>query len=72
MGKINGWSSALDSLGQIFGPLVVGLIFGLYGHFWLGLLIGLLSIIAFIMNFKKIEMFDFTNMKSDLSKLEKK
>ena len=72
MGKINGWSSALDSLGQIFGPLIVGLLFGLYGPFWLGVLIGSLSIIAFTMNFKKIEMFDFTNMKSDMSQLEKK
>ena len=72
MGKINGWSSSLDSLAAIFGPLVVGFIFTLYGPFWLGLLMASLSIVAFIMNFKKIEMFDFTNVKSDLSQLEKK
>jgi len=59
MGKINGYTSSLDSLGGIIGPLVVGFIIGLHGAFWLGLLMTCLAVIAFIMNQKEIKPFSY-------------
>ena len=59
MGKINGYTSSLDSLGGIIGPLIVGFIIGIYGAFWLSLLITCLSLVAFVMNLKEIQPYSY-------------
>lgn len=59
MGKINGYSSSLDSLARIIGPLIVGFIIGAYDHFWLGLLLTIIALIAFLMNLKEIKPFTY-------------
>jgi len=59
MGKINGYTSSLDSFGGIIGPLIVGFIMGVYGAFWLSLLITCLALVAFMMNLKKIEPYSY-------------
>ena len=73
MGKINGYTSSLDSFGGIIGPLIVGFIIGIYGAFWLALLMTALAVIAFIMNLKKIIPFSYRiqhkqQMKEPISK----
>jgi MFS family permease len=59
MGKINGYTSSLDSLGGIIGPLMVGFIIGVYGAFWLGLLMTCFALIAFVMNLKDIKPYSY-------------
>ena len=59
MGKINGYTSSLDSFGGIIGPLIVGLIIGIYGAFWLSLLMTALALVAFVMNQKDIKPFSY-------------
>lgn len=59
MGKINGYTSSLDSLGGIIGPLIVGFIIGVYGAFWLSLFITCLAFVAFVMNLKEIQPYSY-------------
>jgi MFS family permease len=59
MGKINGYSSSLDSFARIIGPLIVGFLIGAYDHFWLGLLLTIIALIAFLMNLKEIKPFTY-------------
>ncbi len=59
MGKINGYTSSLDSLGGIIGPLMVGFIIGVYGAFWLGLLMTCFALVAFVMNLKDITPYSY-------------
>ncbi len=59
MGKINGYSSSLDSFARIIGPLIVGFLIGTYDHFWLGLLLTIIALIAFLMNLKEIKPFTY-------------
>ncbi len=68
MGKINGVTSALDSLAAIVGPLIAGFLIGLYGPWWLALFMAIVAVVTFFMNLKKIELFDFSNMKSGFQK----
>ena len=54
MGKINGYTTTLDSLSQIAGPITGALILTMYDPSWLGVCLGLIAVVAFIMFFKKI------------------
>lgn len=65
MGKINGYSSSLDSFARIVGPLIAGFIIGAYGHFWLGLLMASISLVAFIMNLKDIKPYSYRIQKKE-------
>ena len=65
MGKINGVSSSLDSLARVVGPLIAGFIIGAYGHFWLGLLMAAVALVAFVMNLKDIKPYTYRIQKKD-------
>jgi MFS family permease len=53
-GKINGVTSTMDSMGQIFGPLLGTLFIQELPIFWYGFVMGLLALIAFVMAFRMI------------------
>ncbi|MFX1257464.1 MAG: MFS transporter [Promethearchaeota archaeon] len=54
MGKINGFTTTLDSLAQIAGPIIGTLILSFYESYWLGICMSLIALVAFIMVFKHI------------------
>ncbi|MFX0073111.1 MAG: MFS transporter, partial [Candidatus Hermodarchaeota archaeon] len=54
MGKINGYTTTLDSSAQIAGPIVGTLILSFYEPHWLGIVMSLIALVAFLMVFKKI------------------
>ena len=54
MGKINGYTTTLDSLAQIAGPISGTIILSIYDPSWLGITLGLIALVAFVMIFKKI------------------
>ncbi|MFX1257463.1 MAG: MFS transporter [Promethearchaeota archaeon] len=58
-GKINGFTSSLDSLARIIGPLIAGFMIGAYNPFWLGILMCIFALIAFLMILKKIKPFTY-------------
>ena len=53
-GKINGFSSALDSVAQIIGPLLGPLILDTLPPYWLGIVVSIIAFPAFLMSFQKI------------------
>ncbi|MCK4239117.1 MAG: MFS transporter, partial [Candidatus Lokiarchaeota archaeon] len=55
-GKINGYSSALDSFAQIIGPLLGGFILWALEPYWLGIIMSIFSLVAFFMAFKKLNL----------------
>ncbi|MHA1488446.1 MAG: MFS transporter [Promethearchaeota archaeon] len=57
MGKINGYTTAIDSIAQILGPIVGTFILTLYEPLWLGIIMGLFALIAFLMIFKQVTPF---------------
>jgi len=54
MGKINGYTTTLDSIAQILGPIIGTLILTVLNEIWWGAFMSLLSLVAFFMIFKKI------------------
>ena len=54
MGKINGYTTTLDSLAQIVGPLLGTFLLGNFDPFLYGSAMGILALGAFIMTFKNI------------------
>ncbi|NVM16641.1 MAG: MFS transporter [Candidatus Lokiarchaeota archaeon] len=54
-GKINGFSSALDSIAQIIGPLAGAFILDTLPPYWLGIIVALIALPAMVMSFQKIE-----------------
>jgi len=54
MGKINGYTTTLDSLAQIAGPITGAFILTFYDPSLLGVAMGLIAVVGFIMFFKKI------------------
>ncbi len=54
MGKINGYTTTLDSLAQVVGPLLGTLILTYYDPILFGIVTGFTALVAFIMTFKKI------------------
>ena len=54
MGKINGYTTTLDSLAQIFGPIVGTLIISTMEAYWWGVLMSSIALVAFLMVFRKL------------------
>lgn len=54
IGKINGYTTTLDSLAQIVGPILGTFLLQEYDPFVFGLYMGILAFVAFLMAFKKI------------------
>ncbi len=54
MGKINGYTTTIDSIAQILGPIIGTLILTVLNEIWWGAFMSLLSLFAFFMIFKKI------------------
>lgn len=54
IGKINGYTSTLDSIAQIIGPLLGTFLLQEFDTYLFGLIMGLIAFIALIMAFKKI------------------
>ena len=54
MGRINGYTSTLDSLAQIVGPILGTFLLSDYDPFIFGLFMGILAFVAFLMSFKQI------------------
>lgn len=54
-GKINGYSSGLDSFAQIIGPLMGYSMLNFFAPFSLSFVIGAIALVPFLMGFKKIE-----------------
>ena len=57
MGKINGYTTTLDSLAQVIGPLLGTFILQYYDPMLFGIVTGVAGFVAFIMTFKKIVPF---------------
>jgi MFS family permease len=57
IGKINGYTTTLDSLAQIVGPLLGTFLLEIFNPFWYGLVMCLLALGAFLMVFKKTTPF---------------
>ncbi|MFX1419551.1 MAG: MFS transporter [Promethearchaeota archaeon] len=55
-GKINGYSSGLDSFAQIIGPLLGTLMLNFFQPFYLSFLISSIALVPFLMGFKKIQL----------------
>jgi len=53
-GKINGLSSALDSMAQILGPLIGPFILDTLPPYWLGITVAIIAFPPFVMAFQKI------------------
>jgi len=53
-GKINGISSALDSIAQIIGPLLGPFILDTLPPYWLGIVVAIISFPALVISFQKI------------------
>ena len=54
IGKINGYTTTLDSLAQIVGPILGTFLLQEYDPFVFGLFMGILAFVAFLMAFKQI------------------
>jgi MFS family permease len=57
VGKINGYTTTMDSLAQIFGPFLGTLLLQEFDPYLFGILIGTLAFVAFAMSFKKIVLY---------------
>lgn len=55
-GKINGYSSGLDSFAQIIGPLTGTFILGFFAPYYLSFVISSIALVPFLMSFKTIEL----------------
>jgi len=53
-GKINGISSALDSIAQIIGPLLGPFILDTLPPYWLGIVVAIIAFPALVISFQKI------------------
>lgn len=54
-GKINGYSSGLDSFAQIIGPLISTFVLNFFAPYFLSFVLGSIAIVPFLMGFKKME-----------------
>ncbi|MFO8018167.1 MAG: MFS transporter [Promethearchaeia archaeon] len=57
VGKINGYTTTMDSLARVFGPIIGSAIFSFSLPFWWGVLMGVIATVAFVMVFKKVKVF---------------
>ncbi|MFX0004341.1 MAG: MFS transporter [Candidatus Hodarchaeota archaeon] len=58
-GKINGYSSGLDSFAQIIGPLLGTFMLNFFAPFFLSFLISSIALVPFLMGFKKIQLTQY-------------
>jgi DHA1 family tetracycline resistance protein-like MFS transporter len=58
-GKINGYSSGLDSFAQVIGPLVATFMLGFFPPFFLSFVIGSVAFVPFLMSFKNIQLKEY-------------
>lgn len=70
MGKVNGYTTTLDAIAQITGPIVGTLILSLYEPYWLGVTMGIFGLVAFIMIFKKITPLHLKEQQLNTKELE--
>jgi DHA1 family tetracycline resistance protein-like MFS transporter len=66
-GKINGLSSALDSVAQILGPLIGPIILDTLPPYWLGIVVSLIALPALLMSLKNIEKKKYVHSRNTLS-----
>jgi len=66
-GKINGLSSALDSIAQIIGPLLGPFILDTLPPYWLGIVVSLIALPALLMSTRKIEKKKYNHTKNALN-----
>jgi len=71
-GKINGLSSAFDSIAQIIGPLIGPFILDTLPPYWLGIVVSLIALPALLMSTRKIEKKKFNHSKNALNHSKKK
>ncbi|MFX1304765.1 MAG: MFS transporter [Promethearchaeota archaeon] len=58
-GKINGYSSGLDSFAQIIGPLIGTYMLDFYPPYFLSFIIGSVALVPFLMGFKTIQLKEY-------------
>jgi MFS family permease len=58
-GKINGYSSGLDSFAQIIGPLLGTFMLNFFMPFYLSFLISSIALVPFLMGFKTIQLKEY-------------
>ncbi|MFX1569720.1 MAG: MFS transporter [Promethearchaeota archaeon] len=68
-GKINGYSSGLDSFAQIIGPLLSTFILNFFMPFYLSFLISSVALVPFLMGFKTIQLKKYEMPKLSQEKL---
>jgi len=68
-GKINGYSSGLDSFAQILGPLLGTFMLNFFEPYFLSFLIGSIAIVPFIMGFKTIQLKKYSMPKLSQEKM---
>ncbi|MFX1499723.1 MAG: MFS transporter [Promethearchaeota archaeon] len=63
-GKINGYSSGLDSFAQIIGPLLGTIMLNFFESYFLSFLISSIALVPFLMGFKtnQLKKFDMPNL----------
>jgi MFS family permease len=66
-GKINGLSSALDSVAQIIGPLIGPFILETLPPYWLGIVVSLIALPALLMSTRNIEKKKFNRKLNSLN-----
>jgi len=62
-GKINGYSSGLDSFAQIIGPLIGTFMLDFFAPYFLSFVIGSIALVPFLMGFKKVELKEYKSIK---------
>ncbi len=68
-GKINGYSSGLDSFAQILGPLLGTFMLNFFEPYFLSFLISSIAIVPFIMGFKTIQLKKYSMPKLSQEKI---
>ena len=64
-GKINGYSSGLDSFAQIIGPLIGFFMLDFFAPYFLSFVIGSIALVPFLMSFKKIELKKYRSINQE-------
>lgn len=70
-GKINGFSSGLDSFAQIIGPLLGTFMLSFFMPFYLSFLISSIALVPFLMGFKTIQLMKYEMPRLSQEKLAK-
>ena len=68
-GKINGYSSGLDSFAQIIGPLLGPMMLDFFAPYFLSFLISSVALFPFLMGFKTIQLREYSMPKLNQEKI---